>query len=382
MGIQLHDSMNQRIEHVIEALQDVERTVQEGAMEQPASMLDILHLQQAQLQCLVSEVDTAHARTLDAFASIGTCVDRLTGSLAGFSDQSASYGGGDPFGQLTKAFRQLDALLATDASLIADIDESAEKTAESAGTLSQNLEQIQDISFQTRLIGLNSIIKAAHLGEQGQTFEVLSNQLTDMTGSTDAFVGAVERIIGSINGHIEKIRRRETGGKDGDSGRDLSIGEVVTHCTKQYDSFQEMSVSAGISAEAVKQDLVRIRAELAFLDRLRQELLELAERCGELAELLQPWGGSGLKSSEQYRREIADRYTMQQERAIHAHMKSLPEGATVFADEGASEDEVELFFDDEPASAAETISVPVKEAGDVAAGTNDAGLFDSNVELF
>ncbi len=356
MGIQLHDSMNQRIEHVIEALQDMARSVQEGCAEQPASMLDILQLQQAQLQCLISEVDRAHARTLDAFESIGTCVDQLIGGLAGFSDRGASYGG-DPFGQLTEAFRQLEVLLTTDASLIVDIDESAEKTAESAGTLSQNLEQIQSISFQTRLIGLNSIVKAARLNEEGQTFEVLSNQLTDMTGSTDAFVGAVERIIGSINGHIEKIRWREKGGEAGENGRDLSIGEVVAHCTRQYDCFREMSVSAGIGAEEVKQDLVRVRAELEFLGRLRQELLELVGRCGELAGLLQPWGGSGSKSSEQYRREIAGRYTMQQERDIHENMKSLPDGAAIFADERAQEDEVELFSDDFSVSAAETISV-------------------------
>lgn len=381
MGIQLQDSMNQRIEHVIEALEDMERMVRGEAAVQPASMLDILHLQQAQLQCLASEVETAHARTLEAFESIGTCVDQLTEGLAGFSDRNTDHGG-DPFGQLAEAFRQLDALLATDTSLITDIDESAEKTAESAGTLSQNLEQIQDISFQTRLIGLNSIIKAAHLGEQGQTLDVLSNQLTDMTGSTDQFVGAVERIIGSINDRIEQIRQRKTSRKPGDSGRELVVGEVVTHCTQQYDSFQEISASVGIAADVVKRDLAQARSELEFLDRLRQELLGLVGGCSELAALLEPWAGVGQKDGDQYRHEIAARYTMHQEREIHANMKSQPAGAAVFVDERGLQDEIELFTDDEPSADAEMIPVTPNETGGLAAGENEVGLFDDNVELF
>ena len=384
MGIQLHDSMNQRIEHIVEALQDMEKMIDNEEAEDPAVLLDILNLQQAQLQNLVDEVETAHSRTQDAFEAIGSCVDHLTGSLAGFSAERDS-DAGDPFGQLTKAFLQLDELLGSGTALIADIDQSAEKTAESAGKLNLNLEQIQDISFQTRLVGLNSIVKAARLGEQGQTFEVLSNQLTGMTEYSDNFVEAVERTVGSISSHIEKTRRQKILGQADDSDRDFSIGKVVEHCSRQYGQFHEMSASAGISAEAVKEDIARVRGELDFLDRLQLELAGLADQCGQLAGLLQPWAGKGQKSSEQYRQEIAARYTMKQERDIHENMKS--KSATVAAasaDEEAQQDDVELFFDDDEPVLEEAIPAAT-DGADISLATQDpdqADPLDSNVELF
>jgi methyl-accepting chemotaxis protein len=347
MGIQLYDSMNQRIGQIIEALQDVERMIRDGAAEQVDDMVDIFNLQQARLQNLVAEVEEVYGRTQEAFASIGFCVDQLTGSLAGFAEQRDSTAG-NPFDQLSEAFLQLDGLLGSGTGLIVDIDELSEKTAGSAGKLSLSLEQIQDISFQTRLIGLNSIVNAARLGEQGQIFEVLSNQLTGMTEYSNTFVGAAERIVGSIRDHIEKTRRQKTDDTAGDGGRDLSIGEVIENSSKQYRRFHEMSVSAGTVAEVVREDLARIQGELDFLGRLQQELLEWSHRCGELAMLLHPWAGTGQKSSEGYRRELAERYTRQQERDIHENMMFLPTAAAAaFPDDGgpAAEDE-KAFCDD------------------------------------
>jgi len=382
MGIQLHDSINQRIEHIIEALEELESTIHDGkTAAQPADLLEILNLQQGQLLSMVEEVEAVYSRTRAALGSIGRCVEDLNGSLAGFAQGSES-GRRDPFGRLTGALLQLDRLLGTGAGLIADIDASAENTAQAAGRLSGNLEQIQDIGFQTRLIGLNSIVNAARLGQQGRTFEVLSNHLAGMAAHAESFVGTMESIVEAIRGHIEETKQ-QSGCRAGVSERDLSIAAVVEKCSSRYERFRQMSAAAGSLAETVRLDLVRVDSELDFLDRLRQELLEMSERCDELARPLQAWAGDARKRTGKYRQELAKRYTMQQERDIHESILSLPAAATASTvGETSQQDDGVLFFDAGLQARPRMSAAVGSQSGEVTKAEDDKVLFDDNVELF
>lgn len=380
MGIQLHDSINQRIEHIVEALEDVEKVLLDGeAAAQTDDLLEILNLQQAQLRCMVEEVETVYTRTRTALESIGCCVEDLNGSLAGFAEQS-DIGSGDPFDRLTEALLQLDRLLVNGASLITDIDASAVKTAQAAGRLSGNLEQIQDIGFQTRLIGLNSIVNAARLGQQGRTFEVLSNHLAGMAAHAESFVGTVERIVESIRGHIEETKQ-QSGCRAGVNGRDLSIAKVVENCSSRYAGFRQMSAAAGTLAETVRTDLARVEGELDFLDQLGQELVALSERCSDLALPLQSGVDGGRKKNGKYRQELEQRYTMQQERDIHANILSLP-AAVPFGGETTFHGEPVLLFDEEPGAQPLRPSDGGAQSVGASSAENDKDLFDDNIDLF
>jgi hypothetical protein len=390
MGIQLHDSLSQRIEHIVEAIKDIDGLL-DGASAGKISghsidnAVEIITLQIAQLENMADEVNGVHANTEKAFCSIRECMEDLIGSLQGFGLRERTeadltqQGNSDPFASLTKALKELDEILKSGESLIAGIDSSAARSAAAAEQLNRYLQQIQDISFQTRLIGLNSIVNAAHLGNEGQIFEVLSNQLTGISEYSDNFVGAVEKIVGSIQSHLEKAEQQKDHATGSNFEHSFSIGQVIEHSSKRYAHFHTLTFSAGAKAKQLGKKLFMVQEELGFLDSLQEDLQALKGKAETMREILLPIASPEKRNRRSSHRLLTERYTMKRERDIHRNILAL--SVSESTDDSAADreaDKVELFFDN-------NCLEDRKKAPDIPEGgplTAEEDLNGDNIELF
>ncbi len=90
-------------------------------------------------------------------------------------------------------------LSATSQEMKAVSDDADTQVKETAGIL----EAVRQIAKQTNLIGLNASIEAARAGEMGRGFNVVANEVRNLSGMTSQSTGEIEAIIGKIKEAIK-----------------------------------------------------------------------------------------------------------------------------------------------------------------------------------
>ncbi len=357
MGIQLHDSISQRISHMEEAFADAAALLEPAAghvaggasaAERQGTLHAILDVQVGQLEVIIREISTVYHATTRAFAEIRTVIASLQDSIAGFSagpDHPPSAGGdnGDDtaFAGLKDALGSLGAILGRSSKLLEDISLSSDQASAAAGQLSRYMEQVRKISFETRLIALNAIVNAAHLGEEGQTFEVLANELTVLSRQSDKFVEAVEAIISTIT---------ELGGElkfDAATAAITGAEELtaaVLEAESRYSRFEEDAAQAHSQAEALQGAIEAICSELQFLPAFADELNGCLQQLIALRDGFAAWQGQVNPQLVGHSGSLAGRYTMESERVIHQDRLNQPLTDVPAA---ADHDDAICLFDDD-----------------------------------
>jgi len=363
MGIQIHDSMSQRIAHIVSALQEAEDRCKKTGETEFEVTYSIVKLQNAQLAQTISEVDGAYGNTIAAFGKIHGEIDYLTQNLSRFGP-SQSQGeailekqANDPFKRLQSALSHLRSLLDRGGEMVRRIQDKAVKASEISARLSDHMACVQDISFETHLVALNAIVKAAHLGRSGRTLEVLSTEVKVLSGQTDSFVKNVEKILESISASVWQMRIRplDQANENESTGGSGSLEEGIREISHAYKQFQTDSQEAFQNAEALKNSISDITANLAFLPNLSDKLSEYHQQLEDMGNALAIQSGELATAASEETNKLADKYTMQQERGVHKQIlgpmehlisdieSELPQEDMDLDDDDDMGDNVELF---------------------------------------
>ncbi|MCP4693033.1 MAG: methyl-accepting chemotaxis protein, partial [Desulfobacterales bacterium] len=256
VGIQFHDNMSQRIDHIGSSLQYVDKLHHDHASAQKddrsktlASAHSVVTLQAAQLGRVIDELGAVYQKNMGAFEEIINEVEKLANSLSVFgSDQEAASSretpGEDPFTALESALGSLHELLARGRELFDRMRESAGHASETTARLSASAEQVRGISMETHIMALNAIVKAAHLGERGLALEVLAQEVKKLSNQSNAFTVDVNELLASITGSSLQLKERSfTATDDGSAkkGAGASLDEGVGEITRAYTKFKEDS---------------------------------------------------------------------------------------------------------------------------------------------
>ncbi len=331
VGIQIHDSMSQRIAHIVSALQEAEdrckKTAEADIRESGCEVAySIVSLQNAQLAQTISEVDGVYSNTITAFGKIHEEIDHLTQNLSKFGPPRSQgeaileKQANDPFKRLQSALSHLRGLLERGGEMVRRIQDKAGKASEITVRLSEHMERVQDISFETHLLALNAIVKAAHLGKSGRTLEVLSKEVKVLSDQTDSFVENVGKILGSISASVGQMRitplaDQANGNESADGSGSLKQG--IQEISSAYKQFQTDSQEAFQRAAALKNSISDITASLAFLPNLSDKLSEYYRQLEDMGGTLAIQSGELATAVSEETNKLADKYTMQQERGVH-----------------------------------------------------------------
>ena len=323
MVIQFHDSMNQRIGHIGKAVEDMEillaKAVSANTKASEAEFLGAAHaiaeLQVNQLAHIVSESRTSYEKCRQASECIGAEVGTLTQSLSMLGVSSRE----EPIEELTSALSCLHALLGQGRHLLDKIREATDHATETIESLSDHLRHVRDFSFETRLIALNSVIKASHIGKEGSTLEVLAQEMKKISDNTNFFAEDVRKILENITSLTQELRQRSyKNSRDSGSAR-ISLKNGISDITDTYQKFISKSAEIFKSANDLKGFAEKTGTDtLLFFPELSGQLEHQLETLKQIAQQLSRWKKADIIGELAGELDkLGTRYTMKKERDIH-----------------------------------------------------------------
>jgi len=351
MGMQFHDNMRQRVEHITDALvaaarifrgDDSKTTSGMSTPDAPADRLQILgnacdmvSLQKAQLADIISEIYRVHGESVTAFEEIRSEIQELAGTMSSVSTGQGLHAA-DPFSKLNDALTGLGGLLDQGDALGRRIVESISKASEISRRFSQHLTDVDKISFETKIKALNAIVKAGHMSEEGRTLEVLAQEMNRLSQQTNGFVDRVEEKLTQVGKFGEIADAEQSGSTEAEGPHELfDLSEILSRDIDKLDRMRSLmdqrAGEASEKADDLRTTVSRTVSELDFLTALAGEMsghLDVLDAIdGKLSDLSGKWNPREKAGME----KLTDTYTMQRERTIHRNallaetQKALPE---------------------------------------------------------
>jgi hypothetical protein len=373
VGIQFHDSMSQRIEHIIEALQDIDTLCAQSSKDEAAETLGsaclILDFQKRQLLNLTEEIRALAVTTQDSFQVISGEVAEMSAKLAdsrltGGRKQQA---GANFIQPLQQGLRTLGGLLGTGNDMIEALHHSAGETALVSDHLLEMIIGVKKIREETHIMAINTIVMANHLGVKGRTIEVLAKEIRALADQTGEMVDGVTVIQGDIVSEVTALLDSIALEGATISSVDLEHGLAIIG-----ESYQQIQMGIGTVAKdaaLLANRITAVSAQLIFLDDLGLKMELTTQKVDQIQETIEPWRNSGQVHDENIQR-LLTRYTMDQERLAHSQDKN--QGAS-----DAGEDDGDIFFFDE--SDSQNIDMFADAVEDK---KRDSTSLGDNVELF
>jgi len=144
--------------------------------------------------------------------------------------------------------------------LMNQVVETMERITASSRKMTEIIDVIDSIAFQTNILALNASVEAARAGEHGRGFAVVAEEVRSLAGRSSS---ASKEIRGLISGSAKEI----------DSGAGLvksaeeAIGEVVSAATRVNDIMSEITAAS----EEQSSGITQINQAIAQMDEVTQQ---------------------------------------------------------------------------------------------------------------
>ena len=346
MSMQAHDIVRQQIEHVGESFAELKHGLAQGTAGADAAAC-ICELQIAQLRHASAELDTAVQTIIDSLREIARKQSGLsaqTSSMAGMADQA----GGSFFTEMEKDISVVSAALVDSSKVNQALCVAMGTVAETVGEIATFVGDIEKIGEEIKLIALNAQIKSAYTGDEGAALGVLAEAIQrlsidaiDHTGAVSATLQAIiavtDRLNEGVSFETSGLENEVHGMVDTLSGLLQSLREVNDTLQR---SLRKMDDAVTLLSSDIEQVTSGITVHRQVAQVLDSAIQGLAGIVGE-ARILAP-ASAAAGNLEQ----LAQRYTMQSERRIHASLGGVPAAAGHAPAPGHDDDfggNVELF---------------------------------------
>jgi gas vesicle protein len=337
--IQFHDSMRQRLEHVAAALAEVGGQIvgKPGLLGGTAAGVgrlgaahDVMKVQTGQIQDVIGEIERVHGQGTTAFEKMKSEVALLVRSMASVCDMTSKGSGTDPIVRLIASLRHLVSLIDRADELVVLIEESVTRTAGIAKRFSRHLQKLEKIGVDTHLKAINAIIKSDHLGNEGRTLEVLAQEMNVISRETDHFVISMKERLNQVSGFAENFhgasKNEATGsrsvnrtgkGEKNVEGGGRQLSKSIEAISTDHERLKEQVKGATTDAERLISGIQKTLDELVFLPELVGEMSLHLDQLKMASAAFRQFG-NGNRAANSGALQLAESYTMQRERDIHA----------------------------------------------------------------
>ncbi|MDP2104877.1 MAG: methyl-accepting chemotaxis protein [Desulfobulbaceae bacterium] len=377
--IQLHDSMSQRIEHIVQALTTVTVTLNESGgnatNEDHDKMLAgawrIVTLQCGQIKRIIEEIDDAGQHSHSAFLAIDHSVESLGQSFTTLVRSHSDEPGPinlrqeDSLFFLQNALSRLSHLMADGSTMIDKLRASANQVSTMVGRLNHHMQSIEDIRFEMQLKALNAIIKAASLGTTGRTLDVLAQETKSLADQAHTFVKEVSEVHRTIDQSVKQLQTEDSSAGTSRVHGD-QLDQAITGITNALTLFNKKAEDCATEAGDLRRVITTANDDLEFLPRLAEELTSHHQQLSTIADSMAKWGQQfNVHQLDEDAISLMQLYTTDQERELHAAFLGIDnnEDSTTSGDKTVTEEDV-LF----------SPSAPAKK--------KDQDTLDDNIEFF
>ena len=284
------------------------------------------------LPVLASQIENAREQSEHARLALSTRFRGIVSSLDGaVSASQQGSGGGDRDltaamtegrQQLMEVVGALNAIRDGRAALIQEIRALGKFTAEMRD-MAKNVEMI---AFSTNILALNAAIEAARAGgDVGRGFAVVAQEVRHLATASKETGKVIGQKVGLMNDSLKLIlgandrvtESESTAIRESEArinGVLQRFGEMTDRLLKSADRFRGES-------EVIKDEVMESMVQLQFQDRVGQILSHVVrsiEDLGNVAGIAAREGGSTHVSAETYLAQMAQTYTTNEQRRIHA----------------------------------------------------------------
>lgn len=397
-SMQFHDITRQRIEHVCDAIVDIQNltdpTKQINEMDnklwnnpnsfplavqrsnEPASskiglVIPLCEVQAAQLQ---------HAS--DDFASaidrISSNLISISGEIAAISDKVSLFGRSDSKGSTSFLSDFQERLTQLSKSMVGywDINRewqaSLEQVSSTISGMSEFIRDIEKIGIETKILALNACVQAAHIGDEGVSLGVLADSIRDLSTETTQKMDEISASMTSIMdeaGSLTSLELRQNSIKYNahESETEVEILQMTLPLKKMDQEISDQLIQIEQDGKSIIREINTSTDEISAHKSIESEMGIVIEGVRELVE-----GMRSLNPSVQsYQKEkeiegLLNRYTMEQEREIHNAILVSAESPILMSETAA----IEAKFP------------PVEEGEISSKGPSTDNELGDNVELF
>lgn len=283
------------------------------AISQQLAPLWMQHIEasRAQMEVAVTELTTR-------FSSI---VDRLDQAMqaSALSSESGSC-------DLVQVFEESQAELQSVLQALRDSMDSNSALHGKVQQLEQFVKELQgmaaevsSIASQTNLLAINAAIEAAHAGEVGRGFSVLSQEVRKLAAQSGETGRRMAQKVAAITAAIEETRDSAAHTA---RAQTESLSQSQQGVTAVLERFQGLTSALSQSAQVLQDESRGIQAEivqslvqLQFQDRVSQMMSHVTDNMAQLTSQLQ---GQQSADIAELLKALENSYAMAEERRTHA----------------------------------------------------------------
>ncbi len=336
MGIQFHDSLRQRIEHVIHALTDAvalldrsqneDKSVSDDDENRLGYALAIIEIQESQLDLLFHDTETLFEEQHRAFGRISQGISALTECLKdiGLGEQSPGKEG-DSLLVLADTTKIIMDARSGSELLAREIKQTTERVFKVTSQLTGFVEETSIISHQIHLNALNSIIQAAQLDMDGKTLQVISQDMVAVSRQVETLVPTFMNMVGEIKELVSVNCLAEGEKQSLPDGMDIDPDKIC----QGFDDFKSNSEKLLEEGKALGKAAAGEQEKLVFLSDIIEKIQDYKAKIHGVVEDIRPLIGDGSQNGQIFSEELAQRYTMEQERMVHSGVLTADEQPSV-----------------------------------------------------
>lgn len=325
VSIQFHDIARQQIEHIVHAIMDLSlhdasqtQENQEGEEPDHEKIYSIINIQISQLSEVIKEVNSAHEKIMNAFENIGSEIDALVHGLDDIERNeglnSCGHGG---FTSLILELGILNDIAMQGKDLIGDIFNKIHESSSSASNISNLLSQMEDLGMDLHIKAINALIMSKKLGSNGETISILAKDVRDISKGSNDFVSDIVKILKSIDGLGHELDCFGSSNGDAQEKDNLqSLTEGISNISNIHDGFLKILTDSLGRAAFLKNELIRIKADLVFISEMSSALEEKFHLLKRISEKVAASSGKRELRVLEAGKEVK-RYTMHIEREIY-----------------------------------------------------------------
>jgi methyl-accepting chemotaxis protein len=302
----------------------------EELREAVAAHFNVLPVASAQLRDTNRQVE-------QAVAQVGTNFERMVESAREGTNQASQLvgtGGESPDapagvgGLLSSSRTTLEDLLVRivrDSGVCRKLVERMDALERDMGQVVRALEDVDRISFGNTILALNAKIEAAHIGEGGQGFELVAQELwmqSQRSGQiTEEIRATILRLAGGAKAAVGEIGGMACADQARIAALQTQVYEALDRLNHAHEKTQRALADGEARNQALAAEIAAAVQAMQFQDRVSQQITHIVEALESMqSAITAPLGSKG--DSPAGRTEavnlLSSSYTMEGERSVHA----------------------------------------------------------------